>query len=581
MNAPSRIGRYELVSRIGKSMTEVYLAIDTVANRKAAVKLVRVDGGPATRLVLEAERRGAAIQQRLHDVDPRMVEIYEYGDVDGYFFVAMQFVEGQSLAEALANDRAIEPVRAAIIALEICEQLAKFHSSEASVVHGDVKPSNIHLGLNDTVRLLDFGIAKTLRAGCDATMHNFGSPSYCSPERLTHSEVDQQADLWALGATLYEMLAGAPPFQAENTHLLERLIRSKRPPRALPGSCPAGLRAIVNKALAGETAQRYGCAREFQADLQAFLEGKRTRAESERRGRWNPTATLQTARRALHRVTRTMTRRGAWRAPRGALRVAGAVAWFAGGMALWIGGSLGWQMWQARAAADAKPVVKTVVSPPVPPSVPSVKQPAETLAELYADDGTRIVDSYGASADPALEHFDWHKAEVYLGRAVQLGAADDRTLGNLALARGYATLERLSGGAYSEASVAPLRLAARAEFSTAVRKLPASPAPHLALARVYAYWLPDAERSVREFASAERLGAVLGPREIEQEGDAYRIRAQAEGATREASRDAATARGFYERIPEFDGVDERMEELAKIHGPVRRRTDAWRYPRWR
>jgi serine/threonine-protein kinase len=202
MTTPARIGRYELISRIGHSMTDVYLAMDTVANRKAAVKLVPSDGGAATRLVLEAERRGAAIQKRLHDVDPRMVEVYEYGDLDGYFFVAMQFVEGRNLAEVLASDRAIEPLRAAVIALELCEQLTKFHSSEASVVHGDVKPSNIHLGLDDTVRLLDFGIAKTLRAGCNATVHNFGSPGYCSPERLTHCEVDQQSDLWALGATL-------------------------------------------------------------------------------------------------------------------------------------------------------------------------------------------------------------------------------------------------------------------------------------------------------------------------------------------------------------------------------------------
>ena len=130
-----------------------------------------------------------------------------------------------------------------MIALEICEQLAKFHSWESAVVHGDIKPSNIHLGRDDTVRLLDFGIAKTLRADCNATDHNFGSPGYCSPERLTRNEVDPQSDLWAVGATLYEMLAGAPPYQAENTRKLEGLIRSKRPPRALPASCPRGLRA--------------------------------------------------------------------------------------------------------------------------------------------------------------------------------------------------------------------------------------------------------------------------------------------------------------------------------------------------
>ena len=100
--APTRIGRYEIVRRLGKSMTDVYLAIDTVENRKVALKLVKADGDPVTRLVLEAERRGAAIQKELHHLDPRMVEIYEYGDLDGYFFVAMEFVEGRNLAEVLA-----------------------------------------------------------------------------------------------------------------------------------------------------------------------------------------------------------------------------------------------------------------------------------------------------------------------------------------------------------------------------------------------------------------------------------------------------------------------------------------------
>src|SRR6266481_546457 len=160
MTAPTRIGHYEIVRRLGKSMTYVYLATDTIENRRVALKLIQSDGNAATRLILEAERRGAAIQKELHDVDPRMVEIYEYGEIDGYFFVAMQFVEGRNLAEVLASDHVIDHTRAAVIALEICEQLAKFHAWQSAVVHGDINPSNIHLGHNDTVRLLDFGIAK-------------------------------------------------------------------------------------------------------------------------------------------------------------------------------------------------------------------------------------------------------------------------------------------------------------------------------------------------------------------------------------------------------------------------------------
>src|SRR5262249_9762069 len=126
MSAPTRIGRYEIIRRLGRSMTEVYLAVDTEADRKVALKLIPEGDDRARKRIVEAERRGAAIQKELHHLDPRVVEIYEYGDMEGYFFVAMQFVEGRTVAELLAADRAFDSSRAACIALEICEQLAKF-----------------------------------------------------------------------------------------------------------------------------------------------------------------------------------------------------------------------------------------------------------------------------------------------------------------------------------------------------------------------------------------------------------------------------------------------------------------------
>jgi Protein kinase domain len=563
MNAPARIGCYEIIRRLGKSMTEVYLAIDTVEGRNVALKLIPHSDDRTTKMMIEAERRGAAIQKELHDLDTRVVEIYAYGDLDGYFFVAMQFVQGRTVADILAAERVIEPSSAAVIALETCEQLAKFHACELPVVHGDIKPSNVQVGPNDTVRLLDFGIAKMLRVDCDATMHQFGSPSYCSPERLTRNEVDPQSDLWALGATLYEMLAGVPPYQAESTRKLEGLIRSKRPPRALPASCPAGLRAIVMKSLAPDVGKRYRSAIEFQADLQLFLERKPTLAETERHRTWNPTATLEAAREALRRVTRTA-RHGRSRR----LQVLGAVAYFTTGMLLWIGGTVAWQAWQTRASAAARPVVKA--------------QPGENLAQWYVSSADRILDGYRASTDPGLYEFDWPKAEICLERAVQLGEGGDRTLAKLALARGYATLDRLSGGHYSENAAGLLRLKARDEFMLASLKAPADPAPHLALARVYVYSLPDPEKAMVEFAEAQKLGAPLGRREVEQQGDVYRIRAQQESAHnwRQAMQDATVARNFYKRIPGFDDADRHLRELDRIHAPAPRKARTPPPRRW-
>ena len=197
-------------------------------------------------MILEAERRGAAIQKQLHQADSRVIELYESGEMDGCFFIAMQYIEGRTIAEILKEEKRIEPARAAKFAIEILSQLDHLHSFQAeidgerrSVVHGDIKPSNIQIGADDEVRLLDFGIAKVLTFTHSRTHLNLGSPGYCSPERLSRGQVDRHADLWAVGVTLYEMLAGSPPYQARDTRKLEQLIQSRRPPRALPADCPS------------------------------------------------------------------------------------------------------------------------------------------------------------------------------------------------------------------------------------------------------------------------------------------------------------------------------------------------------
>ncbi len=535
-------------------MTDVYLAIDTAANRQAALKLVPHDEDPNTRLIVEAERRGAAIQKELQGIDPRVVEIYDYGDLDGYFFVAMQYVEGRNLADVLHKESIIDPNRAAVIALEICEQLVKFHNRESAVVHGDIKPSNIHLGPNDTVRLLDFGIAKTLRANCDATAHLFGSPGYCAPERLLNSQVDQQSDLWAVGATLYEMVAGQPPYRAEDTRRLERLIRSKRPPRALPASCPHALRAIIGKALASDPSRRYASAGEFQFDLQAFLEQRPVLAEMAARP-WAANATIEAARACLRQATKTLRR------VRRAAMTAQAVAWFGVGMTLSMGVMLAWHSWHTRAAAH------TTAARPAPPMPSAPRSPDAELPDLYASEAGRIIEAYRAGSDPELADFDWSKAEVYFSRAVALGDSAASTKGELALAKGYATLERIGDGQYSGMAKVQAMVAARADFTEAAQQMPRDADPHLALARLDVYAFHDLEKALVEFAAARSLGAVLGPRELEQQADAWRIRAESEAAAKPqlARRDAQIAQTQYQKIRGFGQVDAHLNELTHLH----------------
>ena len=227
------------------------------------------------------------IQKQLREVDPRILEVYDCGEEGGCFFVAMEYVEGRSIAEIIQAEKRLDPARAARYAREVLSQLERLHSflteidgRKRAVVHGDIKPSNIQIDRNDQVRLLDFGIAKVITFTHNLTHHNLGSPSYCSPERLLKGQVDPNVDLWALGVTLYEMVAGAPPYQAQTTRKLENLIQSRRPPRALAAelSARAGRHHLQGARRRSSTAAIPSAAA-FENDLTAYLEGKPTVAE--------------------------------------------------------------------------------------------------------------------------------------------------------------------------------------------------------------------------------------------------------------------------------------------------------------
>jgi serine/threonine protein kinase len=203
-------------------------------------------------------------------------------------------------------------------------------------------------------------------------VHPFGSPGYCAPERLARSQVDQQSDLWAVGATLYEMLSGSPLYRAQNTRQLESLIRSRRPPRALPDSVPKALRLVVTKTLAPDASKRYRSAVEMMADLHAFLIHKPTLAEMERSSLWNPTATLEMARTMLRRATRKV------RGNRAGWPMAQALLWFGLGMAM----SVGVSVWIRAASAYPPPIE---LPKPKVPGAPIVEKivpapPAEEAA---------------------------------------------------------------------------------------------------------------------------------------------------------------------------------------------------------
>jgi serine/threonine protein kinase/tetratricopeptide (TPR) repeat protein len=287
--ASRRIGRYEIVRKLGRGgMADVYLAHDSENGDAVALKLIEHSTDADTIAAIEAERRGAELQARLAAIDPRVVRVYGAGDADGFFFVSMEYVEGQDLAELMRHG----PLAlgfATDVAIAVAKTLDNAHNLEIAidgknfrgVVHGDIKPKNIRIDARGEVRVLDFGIAKALSMSRRLTRNEFGSVPYASPERLDSGDVNVGSDLWSLGVMLYEMVTGLQPYQAGNTEWLERMIRSRIAPPPAPDPCPEPLRRILIKAMAPNPALRYPSAREFGADLEAFQGGTAVAAASE------------------------------------------------------------------------------------------------------------------------------------------------------------------------------------------------------------------------------------------------------------------------------------------------------------
>ncbi len=291
MIAPAgrKLGKYEIRQKLGRGgMADVYLAQDTEANAPVALKLIEHSDDVDTRDFIVAERRGAELQASLAAVDPRVARVFDAGDLDGYFFVAMEYVDGQDLAELMRRGK-LEMEFAVDVAIAVGRTLENAHNLDVAIegkdyrgiVHGDIKPKNIRIDSHGEVRVLDFGIAKALSLSRRLTRNEFGSVPYSSPERLDSGEVNAQSDLWSLAVMLYEMLTGLQPYQSATTEQLERMIRSRIPPPTAPDPCPEPLRRILAKCMAPDPESRYASARDFAEDLAAFRRGERTQAESE------------------------------------------------------------------------------------------------------------------------------------------------------------------------------------------------------------------------------------------------------------------------------------------------------------
>ena len=264
---PTRLGRYEIVKRVGRGgMGTVYLARDPRLDRTVALKvLAEFSESEIHERFLREARAVAAL--RHHNI----VTVYDIGEDEGQPFIAMEYVEGETLAAFIARKPPTPVDRKLQIATELCTALLYAH--RVGIIHRDVKPGNIMLAEDGSVKILDFGLARWVvdanSLGLTQTGTLMGSPHYLSPEQISGQPVDQRSDIFAVGAVFYELLTYQKAFPGESmATVLHRIMSADPTPvRAISADLEPELEAIIGRALQKAPADRYSTLQEMLQDL--------------------------------------------------------------------------------------------------------------------------------------------------------------------------------------------------------------------------------------------------------------------------------------------------------------------------
>ncbi len=286
----TRLGRYELLLQIGRGgMASVWVAHEHADSKdderivaiKAMLPKLADDAGFVAMFLDE----GRLVQRIRH---AHVVELYEVGEAAGFMFMAMEWVEGESLHTLIAEAgkrRPIPPEMAVRIIADAASGLHAAHETRDDrgaplmVVHRDVSPHNILIGTNGKVKLVDFGVAKARERMTEATSvgHVKGKFGYMSPEQALARPVDRRSDVFSLGIVLYELTTGKRLFRGDNdAETLQLVVQGEIPrPRMIDPAYPEALEAIVMKALSRSRRERYQTARDFQRALERYLKDER------------------------------------------------------------------------------------------------------------------------------------------------------------------------------------------------------------------------------------------------------------------------------------------------------------------
>lgn len=261
-------GRYRLIHRLASGgMGSVWEAEDTLLGRRVGVKVLSdvLAGDP--RFVARFRREARAAASLSH---PNVAGVFDYGEEEGTAYIVMELIDGETLASRLRRDGRLPPREAARIAAEAASALAAAHA--AGVVHRDVKPANVMLDRAGRVKVMDFGIASVTAAARErltATGQAIGTAAYISPEQAAGRPATPASDVYSLGAVLYEMVAGRPPFQSESpvATVVAHINRRPEPLAVLAPEVPQRIAAAADQALAKEPSERPPSACAFAAML--------------------------------------------------------------------------------------------------------------------------------------------------------------------------------------------------------------------------------------------------------------------------------------------------------------------------
>ena len=262
---PTSIGKYDVEGVIGEgAMGVVYRATDRVLNRTVAIKVmsdaIARDRDLRERFLREAQAAGS-LQH------PNVVTIYDFGEVDDHLYIAMEYVEGDDLEDLLTRKVRLPLDGKLGLIIDVLHGLAFAH--KRGIVHRDIKPANIRIDGEGRARLMDFGIAHLDSSKMTRTGTMLGTPSYMAPEQIVGGIVTPAADIFSIGAVLYELLTGTRPFRGESLQSLMYQVLSVPPAplRELDPELPAPLNDIVMRALQKAPADRYARALDMASDL--------------------------------------------------------------------------------------------------------------------------------------------------------------------------------------------------------------------------------------------------------------------------------------------------------------------------